>query len=103
MLYDLQFELFLLKIVPTYQMYPIYIFCGPAAPAIHKGAASLNRGKPCEASQFSRVRCDLAETHAASGALISQRNINTIFLVHMSLHKLSNQLVREYGIHVRFI
>ena len=64
---------------------------------------SLNRGKPCEASQFSRVRCDLAETHVASGALVSQRNIDTIFLVRMSLHKPSNQLVLEYSIHVRFI
>ena len=66
---------------------------------------SLNWGKPCEASQFSRVRCDLAETHGASGALMSERNIDTIrlFLVCMNLHKSSNQLVLEYGIHVRFI
>jgi hypothetical protein len=65
--------------------------------------ASLNRGKPHEASQFSRVRCDLAETRAASGALVSQRNIDTIFLVRMSLHKPFNQLVLEYSINVRFI
>ena len=58
---------------------------------------------PCEASQFSRVRCDLAETHAASGALVSQLNIDTIFFVRMSVHKPSNQLVLEYGIHVHFI
>jgi len=56
------------------------------------GIASL---QTCEASQFSRVKCDLVETHAASGALVSQHNIDTIFLVRMSLHKPSNQLVLE--------
>jgi len=65
---------------------------------------SLNWGKPHEASQFSQVRCDLAETRAASGALVSQRNIDTIFLVRMSLHKPFNQLVwLEYSINVRFL
>ena len=34
---------------------------------------------------------------------MSERNIDTIFLVCMNLHKSSNQLVLEYGIHVRFI
>ena len=77
----------------------------PACPPLpsSEGWPSLNRGKPHEASQFSRVRCDLAETRAASGALVSQRNIDTIFLGRMSLHKPYNQLVLEYSINVRFI
>ena len=34
---------------------------------------------------------------------MSQCNIDTIFPVCMNLYKSSNQLVLEYGIHVRFI
>ena len=42
MLYDVRVKVLLLKIVLTYSMWPIYIFCRPGAPLIYEGVLNAD-------------------------------------------------------------